>query len=251
MKLFIITKKHLMLALCIVVAVAVAVIGSVTISANTERLLPIYCVETDKKQVAISFDAAWGNDDTEALIKILKEYDVPATFFVVGAWVDKYPESVKQLHDAGHQIQNHSNTHPHMPQLSREQMKDEIESCNKKIANVTGVTPTLLRPPYGDYDNALIETMQELNMYTIQWDVDSSDWKENATADSICKRVTSKVKNGSIVLFHNDADHTPEALPTILKCLKDEGYEFVFIEDLIYKENYEIKHDGTQCKISE
>jgi len=240
-----------MLALCIVVAVAVAVIGSVTISANTERLLPIYCVETDKKQVAISFDAAWGNDDTEALIKILKEYDVPATFFVVGAWVDKYPESVKQLHDAGHQIQNHSNTHPHMPQLSREQMKDEIESCNKKIANVTGVTPTLLRPPYGDYDNALIETMQELNMYTIQWDVDSSDWKENATADSICKRVTSKVKNGSIVLFHNDADHTPEALPTILKCLKDEGYEFVFIEDLIYKENYEIKHDGTQCKISE
>lgn len=173
MKLFIITKKHLMLALCFVVAVAVAVIGSVTISANTERLLPIYCVETEKKQIAISFDAAWGNDDTETLIKILKEYDVPATFFVVGAWVDKYPESVKQLHDAGHQIQNHSNTHPHMPQLSREQMKDEIESCNKKITNITGVTPTLLRPPYGDYDNALIETMQELNMYTIQWDVEA------------------------------------------------------------------------------
>ncbi len=67
--------------------------------------------------------------------------------------------------------------------------------------------------------------------------------------DSICKRVTSKVKNGSIVLFHNDADHTPAALPNILKCLKDEGYEFVFISDLILKENYEIKHDGTQCKI--
>ena len=78
---------------------------------------------------------------------------------------------------------------------------------------------------------------------------DSLDGKENATPDSICKRVTSKVKNGSIVLFHNDADHTPEALPTILKCLKDEGYEFVFISDLIYKENYEIKHDGTQCKL--
>ena len=77
---------------------------------------------------------------------------------------------------------------------------------------------------------------------------DSLDWKDSATADSICKRVTSKVENGSIVLFHNDADHTPEALPTILKCLKDEGYEFVFISDLILKENYEIKHDGTQCK---
>lgn len=251
MKLFIITKKQLMMAICLVVAVGVVAIGSVTISATQDRLLPIYCVETDKKQIAISFDAAWGNDDTQQLIDILGEYKVPATFFVVGAWVDKYPESVKALHDAGHQIQNHSNTHPHMPQLSREQMKDEIESCNKKIASVTGVTPTLLRPPYGDYDNALIEVMDSLNMSTIQWDVDSLDWKDTATPESICNRVTSKIKNGSIVLFHNDADHTPAALPNILKCLKDEGYEFVFISDLIYKDNYEIKHDGTQCKLKD
>ena len=174
MKFLIITKKHLMLGICLTLAVAVAIIGSASAYANSDRLLPIYCVETDKKQIAISFDAAWGNDDTQDLIDILKEYDVPATFFVVGAWVDKYPESVKALSDAGHQIQNHSNTHPHMPQLSKEQMIDEIESCNKKIENITGVKPTLLRPPYGDYDNALIEVMDSLDMYTIQWDVDSS-----------------------------------------------------------------------------
>ena len=239
-----------MIAASVLLAVTIAIIGSAGVFATSDRLLPIYCVETDKKQVAISFDAAWGNDDTDQLISILKEYDVPATFFVVGAWVDKYPESVKALSDAGHQIQNHSNTHPNMPQLSQEQMIDEILSCNKKIADITGKIPTLLRPPYGDYDNATIKTVSEQNMFTIQWDVDSLDWKENATPDSICKRVTSKVKNGSIVLFHNDADHTPEALPNILKCLKDEDYEFVFIEDLILKENYEIKHDGTQCKIS-
>ena len=136
-----------------------------------------------------------------------------------------------------------------MPQLSTEQIVNELESCNNKIKAVTGRCPTLLRVPYGDYDNAVLETTESIGMYTIQWDVDSLDWKDHATADSICKRVTSKVKNGSIVLFHNDADHTPEALPNILKCLKDEGYEFVFIEDLIYKENYEIIHDGTQCKI--
>ena len=250
MKCIIITKKHLMLAICLVLAAIVGLVGSANIFADNNRLLPIYCVETDKKQVAISFDAAWGNDDTETLINILKEYNVPATFFVVGAWVDKYPESVKALSDAGHQIQNHSNTHPHMPQLSRGQMKDEIESCNNKIEAITGVKPTLLRPPYGDYDNALIETMNELKMYTIQWDVDSLDWKENATPDTIYQKVTNKVKNGSIVLFHNDADHTPEALPNILKTLKEQGYEFVFISDLILKENYEIKHDGTQCKIN-
>ena len=249
MKFFIITKKQIMLCLCLVLAITAAAIGSVSVFANSDRKLPIYCVDTAEKKVAISFDAAWGNDDTQHLIDILKEYDVPATFFVVGAWVDKYPESVKALSEAGHQIQNHSNTHPYMTQLSKTQMCNEIEACNKKIESVTGVKPTLLRPPYGDYDNCVIEAVESMNMYTIQWSVDSLDWKDSATADSIYQRVTSKVKNGSIVLFHNDADHTPEALPTILKCLKDEGYEFVFIEDLIYKDNYEIKHDGTQCKI--
>ena len=250
MKFLIITKKHLMLGICLTLAVAVAIIGSASAYANSNRLLPIYCVETDKKQIAISFDAAWGNDDTETLIEILKEYDVPATFFVVGAWVDKYPESVKALSAAGHQIQNHSNTHPYMSTLSSAQMTNELSACNKKIEEVTGKCPTLFRPPYGDYSNPVIETVGNNKMYTIQWSIDSLDWKDTATPDSICQRVISKAHPGGIVLFHNDADHTPAALPTILKTLKDDGYEFVFISDLILKENYEIKHDGTQCKIS-
>lgn len=173
MKCLVITKKELMLALCLVSALIIAVIGSVGVFANNDRKLPIYCVETDKKQIAISFDAAWGNDDTQTLIDILKEYNVPATFFVVGSWVDKYPESVKALADAGHQIQNHSNTHPHMPQLSKSQMCDELKSCNEKIEKLTGICPTLLRPPYGDYDNALIEAVESLNMKTIQWSVET------------------------------------------------------------------------------
>lgn len=177
MKYLIITKKHIMLALCSVLVVTAVVIGSVSARANTDRKLPIYCVETEKKQIAISFDAAWGNDDTQTLIDILKEYNVPATFFVVGSWVDKYPESVKALADAGHQIQNHSNTHPHMPQLSKNQMCDELKSCNDKIEKITGVCPTLHRPPYGDYDNALIESVESLNMHTIQWSVEALEIK--------------------------------------------------------------------------
>ncbi len=249
MKVFVITKKHIMLSLVLCLTIILLSLGSAAVIASNDRKLPIYCVETEKKRVAISFDAAWGNDDTEQLIKILGEYKVPATFFVVGAWVDKYPESVEALSSAGHQIQNHSNTHPYMTQLSRAQMIDELNACNEKIKNITGVMPNLLRVPYGDYDNSVLEAAESLKMYTIQWDVDSLDWKDSATPQSICQRVTSKVKNGSIVLFHNDADHTPEALPNILKTLKNDGYEFVFINDLIYKENYEIKHDGTQCKI--
>lgn len=134
-----------------------------------------------------------------------------------------------------------------MTKLSAGQISSEISCCNEKIQKITGVCPSLLRPPYGDYNNCVVETVESMKMYTIQWSVDSLDWKDNATPDSIYRRVTSKVTNGSIVLFHNDAKHTPEALPRILKDLKEQGYEFVFISDLIYKENYTIDHAGMQC----
>ncbi len=251
MKCIIITKRHITLCCTLLLALTMCIIGTTTAFAAKDKKLPIYCVQTEKKQIAISFDAAWGNDDTTTLINILSEYNVPATFFVVGTWVDKYPESVKQLSAAGHRIENHSNTHPYMTKLSVAQMKNEIECCNEKIAQITGRQPSLIRVPYGDYDNRVVETVQEMNMYCIQWDVDSLDWKDNATPDSIYQKVTNKVKNGSIVLFHNDAEFTPAALGNILKTLKEDGYEFVFIEDLIYKDNFEIIHDGTQCKISE
>lgn len=231
----------------ILLVLTVAVIGSVHVFAGSTRQLPIYCVKTDDKRIAISFDAAWGNDDTGTLINILAKYNIKATFFVVGAWVDKYPESVKQLSDAGHQVNNHSNTHPHMPKLSAEQMKAELQQCNEKIAKITGVTPTLFRAPYGDYNNAMLDTVSGLGMYTIQWDVDSKDWMEGHTAQMITNDVVNKVKPGSIVLFHNDADNTPEALPGILENLLAKGYTFVPISELIYKDNYVIEHDGTQA----
>ncbi len=245
---FIITKKQIMTAISVILAITVIVTLSAHTFANGERLLPIYCVDTEEKKIAISFDAAWGNDDTGTLIKILDEYDVPATFFVVGAWVDKYPESVMQLHKAGHQIQNHSNTHPYLTSLTNSQIADEIENCNNKIYSLTGVKPTLIRPPYGDYDNAVIKTVSKLNMQTIQWSVDSLDWCNTSTAESIYKKVVRNVQNGSIILCHNDAEHTPEALPKILDTLKKDGYEFVFISDLILKDNYKIDHTGKQHK---
>ena len=177
MRYIIITKRQIMSIIGIIAALTIAITGSVRVFADSNRLLPIYCVETEEKKIAISFDAAWGNDDTEELINILAEYDVPATFFVVGAWVDKYPESVKQLYDAGHKVQNHSNTHPHMPNLSAAQMAAELTACNEKIAAITGETPILFRAPYGDYDNASIKATDAQNMYMIQWDVDTIDIK--------------------------------------------------------------------------
>ena len=251
MRYFIITKRHITVVVSLVLGLAVitASIFSYQALAASDRLVPIYCVE-DKgdKTVALSFDAAWGNEDTEQLISILGKYKVKATFFVVGSWVDKYPESVKQLSDAGHEINNHSNSHPHMPQLSVTQMTDELDACNEKISAITGKKPILFRAPYGDYDNTMLKTVTDNGMYTIQWDVDSRDWKEEYTTDMIVRGVCDNVKSGSIVLFHNAAKNTPEALPIILEKLIAEGYNFDLISNMIYKENYTIDHAGMQIK---
>ena len=214
------------------------------------RQLPIYCVQRDQKMVSLSFDAAWGNEDTQQLIDILGTYDVKATFFVVGEWVDKYPESVKALADAGHEVMNHSNTHAHFSQLSTDEIIADVTACSDKIEAVTGVRPTLIRPPYGEYDDHVITAIRSMGMEPIQWDVDSLDWKE-LSASEITERVTTRVQPGSIVLFHNAALHTPEALPGILEALLQEGYTFVPISELIlpgeYNADYTIDHTGRQC----
>ena len=248
-RILLLRRKWWTAGLCLCLATAILYIvnypPAVGASAST-RQLPIYCVRRDQKMVSISFDAAWGNEDTQQLIDIMSQYNVKATFFVVGDWVDRYPESVKALHDAGHEIMNHSNTHAHLPQLSSQQITDDLNACNDKIQAVTGVRPTLIRLPYGDYDDNSIRTIRSMGMEPIQWDVDSLDWKDLCAAD-ITKRVTSKVCPGSIVLFHNAAKHTPEALPGIIECLLQEGYTFVPISQIILTGDYTIDHTGRQC----
>lgn len=249
MKIWVIRKKSIFLCMLgVLILLSFLCIGkndALTVS-KTQRDLPIYCVDKgDEKVISISFDAAWGNEDTQQLIDILNKYQVKATFFVVGGWVDNFPESVKALSDAGHEVMNHSDSHPHMTQISKEKMKEEVEACNEKIEKVTGKRPTLLRAPYGDYNNDVVQTVRECGCFTIQWDVDSLDWKDLSAAE-ITKRVTEKVKPGSIVLFHNAALHTPEALPGILEKLQGEGYQIVPISQLIYKENYSIDQAGMQ-----
>ena len=214
-------------------------------AAVTERELPVYSVERDGKFVSLSFDAAWGNEDTQMLIDILAKYGVRATFFVVGEWVDKYPESVKALHDAGHEVMNHSDAHPHMAKLTAKQIIDEVNRCSDKIEAVTGVRPTLFRCPYGEYDDNVIGTVNGMGLTAVQWDTDSLDWKK-LTAGEIYKRVSSKVQPGSIVLFHNAGLHTPEALPSIIEYLLAEGYTIVPVSEILLTGDTYIDHTGRQ-----
>ena len=218
-----------------------AIIGA----AATSRQLPVYCVQRDDKVIALSFDAAWGNEDTEELIEILNKYKINTTFFVVGDWVDKYPESVKALFDAGNEVMNHSSDHAHFSKLSGEQIVSDITACNEKIAAVTGVTPTLFRCPYGEYDDHVINAVNSIGMTAVQWNIDSLDWK-GISAEEITKRVVDKASPGSIVLFHNAAENTPEALPKIIEALLADGYSIVPVSQILLKADYSIDHTGKQ-----
>lgn len=230
------------------------IISTVTIShisttvSSASRKLPIYSVETAEKKIAVTFDAAWSAEDTDEIIGILDKHNAKATVFAVGDWVEKNPDAIKKFYDAGHEIGNHSDTHASFSTVSREEVKKEITACNNKIKAITGENPMVVRAPGGDYDNKSIEVAESLDMKMIQWDVDSLDWKL-LSVDEMYERVTSKVQNGSILLFHNGVENTPEALDKILTKLEKDGYKFVTVSELIYWDNYEIDHTGKQFPV--
>jgi len=192
-----------------------------TSSSAAGRELPIYCVQTEEPKIALTFDAAWGNDDTKKIMEILKKHDVKVTFFMTGGWVESYPDDVKMILAEGHDLGNHSQNHKNMSQISDSEKEKELMSVHDKVKELTGYDMFLFRPPYGDYDSKLIRVARKCNYYAIQWDVDSLDWKDYG-AESIIKTVTQNkhLGNGSIILCHNGAKYTAEALDT----LKDAGY---------------------------
>ena len=210
--------------------------------------LPIYSVEREDNKVSISFDAAWGDEFTYDILDTLDEYDVKATFFLVGFWVEKYPEHVKEIYKRGHEIGNHSTTHPNMSTLSREQMAKEILVTEEKIMELINKKPILFRPPFGDYNDNLIQVLRENGYYTIQWDIDSLDWKELGV-QPVVDKVTRNIGNGSIVLFHNNAKYISEYLPLVLDRLKASNYEIVPISELIYLEDFQMNNSGRQIKM--
>lgn len=209
------------------------------------KKLPVYCVETDEKVVALTFDAAWGADKTAGIVKTLKDYGADATFFLVGFWIDAYPTETVMIRESGFEIGNHSDRHLEMSKLSKERIEQEILSVNSRIKELTGCTPRFFRPPFGDYNDKLVETVERLGMTAVQWSVDSLDWK-GLSAKNIAERVLKGAKNGSVILFHNNSDNILEALPLVLAALKNKGYRFVKLSDLVYTENYVIGPDGTQ-----
>lgn len=238
-------------SLLIAFAVLAAAVG-VTDSAGvyfckSTRKIPVYGVETDKKVIALTFDAAWGADKTQGILDTMEQYGAKGTFFLVGFWIDKYENETKAIAEAGFDIGNHSRNHLNMPKLSENEIKNEIEYVNDRVFDLTGKKPKYFRAPFGDYSNKLMTSLEELNMVGVQWSIDSLDWK-GLSAKQIFERVVPKAKSGDIVLFHNNSDHVLDALPIVLSALKGQGFEFVTLSQLVHTEGYTIDSNGIQHK---
>lgn len=209
-----------------------------------KKELPVYSVERDDHVIAVTFDASWGADNTPKLLDILDEYDAKCTFFLVGLWVDKYPDMVQAIVERGHEIGNHSATHPHMSKLSESKMLEELRMMSDKVEKLTGVRPTLFRPPYGDYNNSVIRTVRSAGYEAVQWSVDSLDWKNISPQDMI--RRAGKVGKGDIILFHNDSQYLLDALPTLLQSYKEQGLQMVKVSDILLEGETTIDVQGKQ-----
>ena len=238
----------------IVVGILVILLGllpkvvSVSHMVNGKEL-PIYCVDTKEKKVALSFDAAWGNEDTRDIMKILKKHKVHVTFFMTGGWVKSYPDDVKMIQKAGHELGNHSENHLNMSSLSKEKMLEEISGVHNRVKELTGYEMKMFRPPYGDYNSEVIRATREAGYYPIQWSVDSLDWKDYGVESIISTVCNHKaLENGAIILCHNGAKYTVKALDEMLTRLEEKGFEIVPVGELIYKEKYHIDTAGRQIK---
>ena len=236
-----------LLSFALLLTISAAYVGALpdTVSVvSGKRELPIYCVNRDDNKISISFDAAWGGDKTLGILDLLDEYNIKTTFFLVDIWTQKYPELVKEIVARGHEIGNHSTSHPQMSKLNETQIAKELNTQADNVLAIAGVRPVLFRPPYGDYNNRVITTARAQGFVPIQWSVDSLDWK-NRGAQEIINRAT-KVKSGDIVLFHNDSQYILDALPAVLKYYAENGYSVVPISDILLTGETTIDHTGRQ-----
>jgi len=214
-------------------------------AAVTTRELPVYNVDTEEKVLSISFDAAWGRANTDEILNILDRYDVKTTFFLVGFWAEKHPDLVAEIVARGHEIGNHSATHPHMSQLSDAQIREELRKCSDLVKSITGEPTTLFRPPYGEYNDAVVRISREEGYECVQWNVDSLDWK-NLGTENMVRQCTKAVNPGDIVLFHNDSKYILEALPQILEYYTQAGYRIIPVSQILLQGETWIDHAGKQ-----
>jgi len=214
--------------------------------AGKKRELPVYSVDRADKKIALTIDAAWEDDKTQFILETLERYDIKATFFLCGVWVEAYPDQVRAIAEKGHEIGNHSLTHPHMSKLSSAEIQKELTELDDQIESLTGKRCTLFRAPFGEYNDTVITAVRDIGYEPIQWNIDTVDWKEERSADTILNSVIPRLANGSIILCHNNGYKIKEYLPQLLEKALADGYEFVTVSELLLQGDTTIDANGMQ-----
>jgi len=269
MRIFVLTKKNLIIigvVAALVIAGLILLLGAgeeapqaaetmasfsenyeLEVLAGKKKELPVYSVQrTGDKKIALTIDAAWEDDKTPFILEELDRQGIKATFFLCGFWMDKYPENVKAIHEKGHELGNHTSTHPHMNKLDAAGIQKELTSFDDKLEQLIGTRCKVFRAPYGEYNDLVITTTRAMGYTPVQWNIDTIDWKEDRSAQTILDSVLPKLAPGSIILCHNNGFKIKEYLPTLISKAKEQGYEFVTVSELLLEGDTIIDVNGVQ-----
>lgn len=254
MKIIVVPARHL---LCGVLAAALAfrLLCAMRVprvraafASPSGRSLPIYSVQTVQPIASLGINCAWDDQDIPSMLQALAEAQVHATFFLLGEWAERFPDSAKAIAAAGHEIGSHSYSHRGMDSLSNQEMLEEIRLSQQAIYNACGQTPVLFRPPSGSYNDAVIESIHASGCVPIQWNLDTLDWR-GLSAEQIAHRVSSQLQPGSILLLHAGTEHSAQALPLILDAAKQANLQFVPVGSLLLPNSTQVDHNG--CQLAE
>lgn len=235
MRIFFFPEKRLLqggLAGLLLICGLLLVYGSAQVASVANFQQAIYQGNPEKKAVAFTFNVDWGEEYIPRILQVLATEEVKATFFPTGRWAEKFPGILREMATAGHEIGNHGYAHAHVGSLSAAELKAEIEQGQAAIQKITGKRPTLFAPPYGEKDGAVLQVAGELGYLTVMWTVDTLDWQQEREASEIARRVMEKKTGGAIILMHPTA-RTLEALPVIIHSLREQGYDFLTVSEII------------------
>lgn len=258
MRIFIMKKGTLIKAAVFVLLIVGAVLytnyfmqdSSDVFSGKDNQQMPVCSVKTDVKEVALTIDTAFGNDKTQAILDILDEYNVKATFFVVGLWARENPDLLTEIIKAGHEVQNHSMTHERYPDMEVTDVLADAQAAQTLLDEATGKKANIIRLPFGAFDDKTLKILQDNGFIPVKWSVDGEDWKTQDIKE-VYNNVIKNTKGGDIIMLQNNTVGAEGALSDIIAHLLDKGYEFKTISDLIPKGNIVVDDKGRASVLEE
>lgn len=223
-------------------ALAVAVLAAVAffywlVEASPERpvsgemLQALYRGNPGRQAVGLMFNVDWGEEYIPQILQLLAQYDARSTFFISGRWAEKFPDLVKEIAAAGHEVGNHGYAHLHVGRLGKEQIKRDLQKAEAALQPLLGRRMAFYAPPYGEAPKQVIEAAAEAGYQTVLWTIDTVDWQPEQKASAIVAKIKDRLVNGALILMHPTAV-TVEALPSLLEYLEEKGYRLLSLSEI-------------------